>query len=148
MSLAILICNKNYYNLLKKITVLNSLANGVKLELKSKYDVHQVKESLVISRSDAERLIDEDYLRNINVTFSQKYGPINSVVLSRSAGSDNVYLRDENSIRQNGLCEVKISDNQIMNFNDRDEYLPELFSKLNGVEYYLNDFKGNFASRF
>lgn len=33
----------------------------VKLELKSKYDVHQVKESLVISREDAEKLIDEDY---------------------------------------------------------------------------------------
>lgn len=33
----------------------------VKLELKSKYDIHQVKESLIISRIDAERLIKEDY---------------------------------------------------------------------------------------
>lgn len=35
--------------------------NKVKLELKSKYDVHQLKESLVISKEDAERLINEDY---------------------------------------------------------------------------------------
>lgn len=35
--------------------------NKVKLELKSKYDVHQVKESLVINKEDAERLINEDY---------------------------------------------------------------------------------------
>lgn len=85
-------------------------------------------------------LIDEDYLRNINVTFSQKYGPINSVVLSRSAGSDNVYLRDENSISQNGLNEIKISENQIMNFNDRSDYLPDLLSVLGGTTYYINDF--------
>jgi len=33
----------------------------VKLELKSKYDIHQLKESLVISREDAEELIKENY---------------------------------------------------------------------------------------
>ena len=33
----------------------------VKLELKSKYDIHQLKESLVISREDAEQLIKENY---------------------------------------------------------------------------------------
>ena len=67
-------------------------------------------------------------------------GPINSIVLSRAGGSDNIYLRDENSVQQNGLCELKISDNQIMNFNNRDEFLPEILNKLNGTEYYLNDF--------
>ena len=33
----------------------------VKLELKSKYDIHQLKESLVISREDDEELIKENY---------------------------------------------------------------------------------------
>lgn len=33
-----------------------------------------------------------------------------------------------------------ISENEIMNFNDRDTYLNELSAKLFGVEYYLNDF--------
>lgn len=88
-------------------------------------------------------IIDEDYLKNVNITFGKKYGPVNSIVLSRSAESDNVYLRDEESVVSNGLCEIKIIDNQIMNFNDRDTYLPDIFGRLSGLEYYLNDFSTN-----
>lgn len=84
--------------------------------------------------------IDEEYLKNINVSFSEKYGPINSIVLSRSAESDNVYLRDEESVLQDGLCELKIIDNQIMNWNDRSDYLQDILDQLDGLEYYLNDF--------
>lgn len=74
------------------------------------------------------------------ITQLEKYGPVNSVVLTRSAESDNIYLQDENSIAQNGLCEIKIADNQIMNWNDRSDYLPDILEKLDGLEYYLNDF--------
>ena len=84
--------------------------------------------------------IDEEYLKDINVNFGEKYGPVNSIVLSRSQGSDNVYIQDEISVQENGLCEIKIKDNQIMNFNDRSEYLPDILGVLNGFEYYLNDF--------
>lgn len=84
--------------------------------------------------------IDEDYLKDINVDFGQKYGVINSIVLSRSGESDNVYLRDEDSVAQNGLTEVKIVDNQIMNFNNRSDYLQGILNALNGLYYYLNDF--------
>lgn len=84
--------------------------------------------------------IDEEYLKDININFSKKYGKINSIVLSRSGESDNVYLRDEESVQANGLCELKIVDNQIMNWNDRSDYLPEILDKLDGLEYYINDF--------
>ena len=84
--------------------------------------------------------INENFFKDINVNFGEKYGPVNSIVLSRSGGADNVYLRDDQSIAQNGLCEIKISDNQIMNWNDRADYLPDLLSKLDGLEYYINDF--------
>ena len=84
--------------------------------------------------------IDEDFIKDTNVNFGEKYGPINSIVLSRSADTDNVYLSDEQSIAQNGLCEIKISDNQIMNGNDRNDYLPDILSTLGGLEYYLNNF--------
>lgn len=84
--------------------------------------------------------IDEEYLKDVNVNFGEKYGPINSIVLSRAGESDNVYLQNETSVTENGLCELKIIDNQIMNFNDRSDYLQELLEKLDGVEYYLNDF--------
>lgn len=84
--------------------------------------------------------IDEEYLKDINVKFGEKYGPVNSIVLSRSAGADNIYLRDETSVIQNGLCEIKIEDNQLMNDNDRANYLPDLLEVLDGLEYYVNDF--------
>ena len=84
--------------------------------------------------------IDEEFFKNINVNFGQKYGPINSIVLSRAGESDNIYLRDEESVEINGLCELKIKENQIMNFNNRNEFLQDIFNKLNGIEFYLNDF--------
>lgn len=84
--------------------------------------------------------IDEEFLKDVNVNFGEKYGPINSIVLSRSGGSDNVYVQDEESIERNGLHELKISDNQIMNFNDRSLYLQGLLNRLNGLEFYINDF--------
>lgn len=36
-------------------------SDKVKLELKGKYDYHQLKESLVINKKDAQRIIDGDY---------------------------------------------------------------------------------------
>ena len=67
-------------------------------------------------------------------------GPINSIVLARASDSDRIYKKDQASIEKNGLCELKISENQFMNFNDRADYLQGLSDKLFGVEYYLNDF--------
>ena len=84
--------------------------------------------------------IDKKYLKDVNVKFGEKYGPINSVVLSRGAESDNVYLRDEESVTENGLCEIKIVDNQIMNWNDRSDYLQGILDAVDGIEYYINDF--------
>ena len=90
--------------------------------------------------NDTQDTIDEDYLKDVNVEFGEKYGPINSIVLSRSGESDNVFLQDEQSIQTNGLCELKIIDNQIMNDNDRSDFLPDILSKLDGLEYFINDF--------
>jgi hypothetical protein len=93
--------------------------------------------------TDTQDTIDEEFLNDVNVNFGQKYGKVNSIVLSRSAESDNVYLRDEESVAEDGLCEIKIKDNQIMNFNDRSDYLPDILEKLDGLEYYINDFNSN-----
>ena len=89
--------------------------------------------------TDTNDTIDEEYLKDINVNFGKKFGPINSIVLNRGE-SDNVYIKDDTSISQNGLCELKIKDNQIMNWDDRADYLPDILNKLNGLEYYINDF--------
>lgn len=96
--------------------------------------------SMNISYANDWETIDEDFLMDKNVSFGEKYGPINSVVLSRSADSDGIDERDEESIAENGLCEFKISENQIMNFNDRSDYLSGIFEKLSGLEFYVADF--------
>lgn len=90
--------------------------------------------------NDTEDIVDEEFFKDINVKFGKKYGPINSIVLSRASESDNIFLSDAESISTNGLCEVKIKDNQIMNFNDRSDYLPDILEKLDGLEYFINDF--------
>ena len=84
--------------------------------------------------------IDEEYLKDVNVTFGERFGPVNSVVLTRSGGSDSIYRSDDTSISQNGLTEVKIEDNQIMNNNDRDSFIDGIWNRLNGLQYYVNDY--------
>lgn len=87
--------------------------------------------------NDTGDTIDEEFLKDVNVNFGEKFGAVNVVVLSRSGGSDNIYYPE---ILPENPVEIKISDNQIMNFNNRDEYLPAIYEKLNGLEFYINDF--------
>ena len=102
--------------------------------------LNQNDEIIVKYPTQTNDTIDEEFLKDINVDFGQKYGPVNSIVLSRSAESDNVYLQDEESVEENGLTEIKIVDNQIMNFNDRSDYLEGILNALDGLYYYINDY--------
>ena len=81
--------------------------------------------------------IDEEFLKDVNVNFSEEYGPVNTIVLSRSADSDIIYYP---AILPENPIEIKIKDNQIMNDNNRDTYMPDIYDKLNGLQFYLNDF--------
>lgn len=94
---------------------------------------------IVTPESDVE-MFDEEYLKDINVKFGEKFGPINTVVLSRSANSDNIYISYPEDLPEEDRIEIKISDNQFMNFNDRDQYLPDLLETLKGIEFYINDY--------
>lgn len=88
---------------------------------------------------ETNEIFDGDFIRNINVDFTKKYGPVNSVIFSRGAGSDNIYRKDEISIEENGLCEIKISDNPFLEDNDRDKFIDDVFNKLKGLEFYILD---------
>ena len=83
--------------------------------------------------------INDDILKNKNIAFNEKYGPINTIVLSRSFETDVIYLDDPTSVAQNGRNEFKIVDNQIMNGNDRSYYLPAILNRLLNIEYYIYD---------
>ena len=90
--------------------------------------------------TDTEDTIDEEYLKDINVNFGEKYGPVNSIVFSRSAESDSIFRKDDESVELNGLKEIKIKDNQILNGNNRDDFIDGVYNELLGLEYYINDY--------
>lgn len=80
--------------------------------------------------------INDDILKNQNILMGEHFGPINSIILSRSADADYIYKRDETLTEWN---EFKISDNQLMNDNNRSDYLDELYDALYGIEYDVFD---------
>lgn len=91
----------------------------------------------VLYPTETNFVLDEEYLRDTNVTIKDKFGAVNTIVLSRSAESDNIYYPDP--LPENPI-EIKIKDNQLMNDNDRVNFMSDLYSVLNGLEYYTYDF--------
>lgn len=96
-------------------------------------------ELIIAGYNETHETFDDNFIKTTNADF-KSYGPINSVVLSRSI-SDNIYAKDQESIDENGLWEIKISDNQIMNNINRDQYIMAIYNKLHGMTYTLCDFE-------
>lgn len=57
------------------------------------------------------------YSNLLKLKVSPKYGPINSVVLARTPQEDNVVTTDDESIAINGLTELKLANNEILDDN-------------------------------
>lgn len=89
--------------------------------------------------NETNEIIDIHVLKDNNIKIGKKYGPVNSIVLSRSSDTDFIYKKDNTSIRTDGLTELKIKDNLFMNDNDRDLFLNELADELFGMTYYVCD---------
>ena len=85
--------------------------------------------------------LDEESFRDINVNFDDSMKPINTIVLSRSAGADKIAQSIPANLPDEQKNAIEISDNQIMNFDDRGDYIPEILNKLYGLSYALNDFE-------
>lgn len=75
------------------------------------------------------------YANMFKLKLEPMYGEINSVVLSRTPQEDNIYMRDEASISQNGLTEWKIENNEIID-KDRDNAMTPIYNAMHGVSYY------------
>ena len=90
--------------------------------------------------TDTNDTVDEEYLKDINVNFGVETKPINTIVLSRAGGSDKVYLSQPVDLADEAKVAIEISDNQIMGFNNRSDYLSDILNKLYGLTYSLNDY--------
>ncbi len=138
-------------------TNINSLPNGSKIMIKDIYedinftfrdvfdDIGQATASLFkVHNKNVERckfgtkknVINDDILKNQNIQLGKHYGPIDSIILKRSGDTDSIYKRDET---KTSWCELIIKDNQLMNNNDRSEYLNNLYNELHGIEFDLFD---------
>lgn len=88
----------------------------------------------VIYPTDSGEVIDEESLKSL--TIGKKYGPINSVVLSRTPQEDNIYRKDNDSIAQNGLTEIRIENNQIIDTH-REDFMDGVCDALMGLSFEL-----------
>lgn len=88
----------------------------------------------VIYPTNSGEVIDEESLKSL--TIGKKYGPINSVVLSRTPQEDNIYRKDNDSIAQNGLTEIRIENNQIIDTH-REDFMDGICDALMGLSFEL-----------
>lgn len=77
--------------------------------------------------------IDQNNLSSLKI--GKKWGPINSLVLAREPQEDNIYKNDEESILKNGLTEIRISNNYIIE-PDRNIFIDDLFNSVKGIAFY------------
>lgn len=83
--------------------------------------------------TDINYTIDEHNLKSLSIL--EKWGPVNSLVLSLMPQEDNFYKQDSESIESNGLTEIKIANNEFIN-KDRETFIGDLFDRLNGLYFY------------
>lgn len=83
--------------------------------------------------------INEEYLKDINVNFGEMTPPINTITFKRSE-SDAISLSYPEDLADEEKNEIAISENQILNFDNRDEYLQDILDELYGLSYAINDF--------
>ena len=64
-----------------------------------------------------------------------KYGPINSVVLARTPAEDNIVVTDDESVIENGLTELKLANNEILD-DDRELLAQPILDAVDGFYFY------------
>lgn len=90
--------------------------------------------------NDTEDTIDGEFLKDINVNFGEKYGPINTITFKRSADADAISRSIPSNLSDDLKNEIAISDNQFLNDDNRGDYIDAILNQLYGLEYYLNDY--------
>ena len=91
-------------------------------------------ELTVIYPTNSGEVIDEENLKSLKM--GKKYGPINSVVLARTPQEDNIYKQDTDSIAQNGMTEIRIENNQIIDTH-REDFMDGICAALFGLSFEL-----------
>ena len=94
---------------------------------------------VIMSPQETNLVLYADSFKYTNVKFNEVFGPINSILFSRSEDTDVIETKDDESIATNGVTQIKIKDNPFLEGNDRADYFEEMFDVLDGLTYSLND---------
>ena len=84
-------------------------------------------------KSDEDEIWTYDNLKTLK--YKPKYGPVNSLVLARTPQEDNIAVSDNDSITANGLTEVKLANNEILD-DDRRNLIDPIFNSIKGLSYH------------
>lgn len=92
-----------------------------------------------LSFRDSKKKPDEDEIWTYDnlktLKYKPKYGPVNSLVLARMPQEDNIATSDNDSITANGLTEVKLANNEILD-DDRRSLIDPIFNSIKGLSYH------------
>lgn len=92
-----------------------------------------------LSFSDSKKKSGEDEIWTYDnlktLKYNPKYGPVNSLVLARTPQEDNIAVSDNDSITANGLTEVKLANNEILD-DDRRNLIDPIFNSIKGLSYH------------
>ena len=142
---------KNIEDLHFANTILNEQPNFNETETKYRQIINWIAEAnlciAIIGKDDQLQFVTR-YTTDINIdkyyhtdlSVNHKFGPINSLVISRldtdeGTTTEDIYEKDDESIAVNGLQEYKIVDNPFLYYN-REEVIKELFELIKGQEWY------------
>ena len=98
----------------------------------------EIPQTLNVFGASEDNYITEQDLKDTNVTINEKYGPLNSIIITQNDVVLN-NLQDSTSVEENGLTQYDFKNNLIL-MNDSDTFINDMFNGIKGLEYYIYDF--------
>lgn len=77
--------------------------------------------------------LDKSYIKNLVIL--EKFGPVNALVLGRGSVEENIESVDQESINNNGRCEIRFDENEFLD-NKRSKVIESMLNEIKGLEYY------------
>lgn len=69
------------------------------------------------------------------IKFEPKFGPVNTVTLSRTPQEDNITVKDEEASQKDGIIEIKLANNEILD-DDRQNLAKPILDAVDGFYFY------------
>lgn len=85
-------------------------------------------------------IIDETYLKDINVNFGEEFGHINQIEAVDRENNLSYAVKDDTSIQEYGVNKITITDNPFIFNGEENEICGNILNTLKDISYSINDF--------